>query len=521
MNTKTTPRKATHALAGAVALAITLAAGSSYALETNPNHYSAEHSGKVHDATPWLTLVRSDTLMGTKVVGSDNEKIGNIDDLVIDRGTGRIVFAVVGHGGILSIGEDLFATEYSRMTYYPTLERFEINMTKEQADRQVEFLPENWKDLGHSDWMDEFNEFMSDEDTKLYGGVNLANGKTHEVEGTITDVKRLENGDTEDVIVTVETKDGDSREVILGPSWYIMGLDSAPTVSDTIELVAAKHDGRMIAIEAKIAGRDIKLRDSDGKVQWKMDSRETPRYVLLSDLIGRDVEIGGTTSGEIQSAVVETSSGRVAFFGFDPNENLFGLADEISLVPWSEFNITPDLTIWSNSDDETFSGALAMPEDLGTMKTKRSLQNAYSPFSEDVPNFEVQKYEDRSDTSSKTWDRTGEAWNKNSKLTTMFADGKKVKLKGDFIRTDTVELHNGAITATTILLNTDDGEQQVILGPTWYIENQEMDIDWGDEVRVVGRKTTIDGKTYIAAWNLEDPKTSWTLWNDTTPAWVD
>ena len=51
--------------------------------------------------------------MGAEVMGSDRTtQIGTVNDLVIDRGTGRIVFAIIGHGGLLNVGQDLFATEF-------------------------------------------------------------------------------------------------------------------------------------------------------------------------------------------------------------------------------------------------------------------------------------------------------------------------------------------------------------------------------------------------------------------------
>lgn len=516
-----------YATAGIAALAIALSAGA--AVAANPDSHTKKsqtlsermHSDKVQDASAWITLVPANTLIGTEVIGSDNTKVGTINDFVIDRGTGRIAYAIIGHGGILSLGQDVFAVKYDRLNYFPVDQNFEVNMTKKQADRQVEFLPENWKDLNHSSWMTELKDFVSSEDTYRYGDTNLKDRDIRSINGKITKLSRKDFENTDDVVLTVQGEDGNTTKVVLGPSWYVMGHDNAPSVNDRVELKAFKHDGRMIATNARIANKELKLRDTDGNVSWKAQSKKAPRYVMLSDLTGRNIEIGGTTGGEVNDTIVETSSGRVAFFAFDPNENLFGIADEISLVPWGAIQLSSDMTLWSNMDNNKFKHARPMPKDLSTMRTQRSLDSVYNSFSMSTPVFEASDRSIYTQESGESSDRTGEAWSKDSKLTKAFAGGKTRTIKGDFIKNDTVELFNGAITASTMWINTDDGKQQVILGPNWYIENQDFELDWSEAVTITGREATIDGKAYFAAWNLQNESTIWTLWNDTTPVWVD
>jgi len=519
--TTNTTRKQHAPLAGAVALAIALAAGSSAAIAAGPEHKGDKHTQRAHDATAYLTLVRSDALIGSDVMGSNSTKIGTVKDMVIDRGTGRVVFAIIGHGGILTIGQDVFASEYSRLGYSSAEGHFTIDMTEQQAERQVEFLPEDWTDLVQSDWMSDLSDTITGDDDERYGDAKTAMGETTEINGLVSKVTRSEDGDHEDVVLTIEDEQGESRKVILGPSWYIMGLENTPATGDRVELTTVRHDGRLIATNARVGSEELKLRDRNGHVSWKLQSRETPRYVLLSDLTGRQIEIGGTTAGEVQNTIVETSSGQVAFFGFDSNENLFGLGDEITMVPWSSLQISPDLTIWSESSSETFASAMTMPDDLNTLRTKRSITNAYAPFDMRVPNFEANTQAMNRDHSTNNRERFGDAWGKDAKLTKAFADGQKVKISGDFIRTETIELGNADTDATCLWIDTSDGRQQVILGPNWFVEHQDLKMNRGDAVSIVGRKATIDGKEYIAAWDIEHATTTWTLWDDTTPAWVD
>ncbi len=380
--------------AGIAALAIAISAGT--AMAANP-HMSPEHKDTkkhVHDATAWLHLVPASTLMGTEVIGSDNNKVGTINDFVIDRGTGRIAYAIIGHGGILTLGQEVFAVQYNRLNYAPVDESFKVNMTKEQANDQEEFLPENWSDLNHSDWMTELEEFVSGEGDYRYGDEVLTNQTTETVKGIISKITRLEVNTNEEVTLTIERTTGKTAKVTLGPSWYVMGSNNAPSVNDRVDIEAFEYDDRLIATKATIAGQELKLRDTNGNVYWDSPSNKSPRFVMLSDLTSKNIEIGGTTGGEVDDTIIETTSGRVAFFAFDPNDNLFGLADEISLVPWSAIQIANDMTLWSDLESKQFENAYPMPENLGNMRTQRDISPAYSRFDLKTPVFEASNDDD-------------------------------------------------------------------------------------------------------------------------------
>ena len=55
-------------------------------------------------------------LIGTRVVGSNNESIGDINDVIVDR-NGQIMAAVVGVGGFLGIGEKDVAVPFNALEF--------------------------------------------------------------------------------------------------------------------------------------------------------------------------------------------------------------------------------------------------------------------------------------------------------------------------------------------------------------------------------------------------------------------
>lgn len=63
---------------------------------------------------PLSNVERADQLIGEQVLTSDHLRSGKIDDFVIDQDSGRILYAIVGIGGVLGVGE-------TRVAVPPTL----------------------------------------------------------------------------------------------------------------------------------------------------------------------------------------------------------------------------------------------------------------------------------------------------------------------------------------------------------------------------------------------------------------
>jgi hypothetical protein len=51
-------------------------------------------------------LIGSDKVEGTAVYGADNQKIGSIQRVMIDKLSGKVAYAVMSFGGFLGVGED-------------------------------------------------------------------------------------------------------------------------------------------------------------------------------------------------------------------------------------------------------------------------------------------------------------------------------------------------------------------------------------------------------------------------------
>lgn len=62
-------------------------------------------------------VISSERVEGTTVYATSGEKLGTIDDLMIDKLSGQVCYAVLEFGGILGIGTDRYPVPWSMLDY--------------------------------------------------------------------------------------------------------------------------------------------------------------------------------------------------------------------------------------------------------------------------------------------------------------------------------------------------------------------------------------------------------------------
>jgi sporulation protein YlmC with PRC-barrel domain len=76
--------------------------------------------------------IRAKTVIGTSVKDPTGNKIGNIEDIVLDKLSNNIVFAIVGFGGFLGMGEKYHPIPWSSLKYDEREGGYMVNFSKEQ-----------------------------------------------------------------------------------------------------------------------------------------------------------------------------------------------------------------------------------------------------------------------------------------------------------------------------------------------------------------------------------------------------
>lgn len=104
------------------------------------------------DVGPGPQLMGANTLIGNDVYNLAEDDLGDIKEIMLDMESGRIVYAVLSYGGILGIGEKLFAVPWGALTLDTKNKRFILNVVKDKLENAPGFDKDNWPDVADPAW---------------------------------------------------------------------------------------------------------------------------------------------------------------------------------------------------------------------------------------------------------------------------------------------------------------------------------------------------------------------------------
>lgn len=83
-------------------------------------------------------------ICGTDVAGTDGESLGTISELMIDAESGTIAYAVLAFGGVLGVGEKLFAVPWRAFDVDPATDSVSLAMPRERLEALPGFDKDAW-----------------------------------------------------------------------------------------------------------------------------------------------------------------------------------------------------------------------------------------------------------------------------------------------------------------------------------------------------------------------------------------
>jgi sporulation protein YlmC with PRC-barrel domain len=251
-----------------------------------------------------INAFRIDKIVGSAVMNLDGKRIGTIDDLVLDIDTGNIMYAVLEFGGIMGIGDKLFAVPWHSLTTVPAEGIFIIDQSKAKLEKAPGFDKNNWPDVGDRTWGAGIYEFYRHHVPKHLASAapeTAPNQKIHRdytpyraradepypypgvwqnIYGNLFNPKKIETISGE--IVRVEYYEEtrlivytDAKKpvlVVLGPTGY---LESQPTilrqgnrVTVTGSEITVDDTPLLIAKNISEGNGELQLRDNAGHPMW-------------------------------------------------------------------------------------------------------------------------------------------------------------------------------------------------------------------------------------------------------------
>ena len=89
------------------------------------------------------SLIPAEKVNGTNVYNLRGEKLGEVEDIMIDKASGRAIYAVMSFGGFLGIGEKQHPLPWSSLTYDKEKDGFVVNLDKRMLEQAPTLDPDD------------------------------------------------------------------------------------------------------------------------------------------------------------------------------------------------------------------------------------------------------------------------------------------------------------------------------------------------------------------------------------------
>ena len=101
-------------------------------------------------------LISADRVQGTPVFDHEGDKIGHLEDVMLDKETGKVAYAIMSHGGILGAGEKYHPIPWSILRYDVEKQGYVVPLDKAQLeeaptlDHTEIYGDDAWAEVVHS-----------------------------------------------------------------------------------------------------------------------------------------------------------------------------------------------------------------------------------------------------------------------------------------------------------------------------------------------------------------------------------
>lgn len=122
---------------------------------TKPS-YGAGNGGKAA-----VSMLSATTITGDDVCNLKDEKLGTIQDIMLDIPSGTIRYAVLSSGGFLGMGDRLFAVPWSALKLDGEHKRFTLDVDVERLKAAPGFNKDEWPDMADSKWSSSIDSYYA------------------------------------------------------------------------------------------------------------------------------------------------------------------------------------------------------------------------------------------------------------------------------------------------------------------------------------------------------------------------
>lgn len=98
------------------------------------------------------TLISSDKVEGTSVMNPAGDKLGSIENVMIDKRSGKVAYAVMSFGGFLGIGDRHHPLPWGMLKYDTNLNGYVVNLDKQMLEKAPTYADDEPVDLADEEY---------------------------------------------------------------------------------------------------------------------------------------------------------------------------------------------------------------------------------------------------------------------------------------------------------------------------------------------------------------------------------
>lgn len=100
-------------------------------------------------------VLSSSTLQGDAIVTPDGDKLGSLKEIMLDLRSGSVAYAVLAKGGVMGVGERLFAVPWRLLTVDTDAKQLVLDVDPEMLENSAGFDADDWPSFSSEEWAEE------------------------------------------------------------------------------------------------------------------------------------------------------------------------------------------------------------------------------------------------------------------------------------------------------------------------------------------------------------------------------
>lgn len=101
------------------------------------------------------------TLIGDNVENSQGDSLGELKEIMLDATAGMIAYAVLSFGGVLGMGNKLFAVPWSALTINHEDHRSILNVSKDRLKDAPGFDKDHWPNFADAAFAEKVSSYYT------------------------------------------------------------------------------------------------------------------------------------------------------------------------------------------------------------------------------------------------------------------------------------------------------------------------------------------------------------------------